>query len=163
MIKEACSLIDVEPLHIVVEKFKDTKKAVKYLEKYKELMEGFCKSVTIRQCLKESLDVAPTYSILRCETATFVFDWDLDKCNLNEIKDLLFVASDELLKFRYIDTSGHFNYTSITCTFPHSMVNVVYNKLRDNCEILKENRLIELTVGHSPILKRGETVGAISV
>ena len=152
LIEEECTLIDIEPLQAVVEEFEITE-AERYIKEYKTVMEEFCQSISVRLCLKESFEAVRTHPPLRCETATYVFDWEPDEHNLKDIRDILSKSSGRFVKTRIIDTT---HSISITCTFHYSLIGAVFTKSIENIEMLKENGLMELTVGYSTIWKRGE-------
>ena len=152
LIEEECTLIDIEPLQAVVEEFEITE-AEKYIEEYKRVMEEFCQSISVHLCLKESFEAVKTHPPLRCETATYVFDWEPDEHVLKDIRDILSKSSGRLVTIKFIET---IRSISITCTFPHFLIGAVITKAIENIEMLKENGLMELTVGYSTIWKREE-------
>ena len=99
---EECSLTDITLLEAVVEHFKVTK-AQEYIEEYKRSLEEFCKTLSLRLCLKEKFEAIEASS-LKSETATYVFDWRPEEKKLQDITDILAKASGKLVRIKYIDT-----------------------------------------------------------
>uniref|UniRef100_A0A1X7TN73 Death domain-containing protein n=1 Tax=Amphimedon queenslandica TaxID=400682 RepID=A0A1X7TN73_AMPQE len=88
VIEGECSLTDIELLETVVEEFEVTE-AERYIEQYKTSLEKSCHSLSIDLCLKEKFDAVNTSPSLKCESATFVFDWRPDEKKLKDITDIL--------------------------------------------------------------------------
>ena len=97
VVRDKCTLIDINCLMAVVKKF-DIKEAEACIKSYERTLEEFCQSISVRLCLEETFPVTTTLSPLICETVTFVLDWDPDGCTLNDIKCLLSVAFEKLCK-----------------------------------------------------------------
>ena len=95
VIEGECSLTDVELLETVVEEFEVTE-AERCIEQYKITLEEFCHSLSIDLCLKEKFDAVNTSPSLKCETATYVFDWRPDEKKLKDITDILSKTSVNL-------------------------------------------------------------------
>ena len=142
--EEECSLTNFELLQMVVEEFQVTK-AEKYIKEYKITLKEFCQSISLELCLKEKFDAVEN---LKCETATYIFDWRPDKKMLNDITDILSETSGKLVKIKYIDTG----YSIIvTCSFPFSRFEDVLKEVTENLNVLKQNGLLKLTVGYRVI------------
>ena len=150
VIEGECSLTDVELLETVVEEFEVTE-AERYIEQYKTTLEESCHSLSIDLCLKEKFDAVNTSPSLKCETATYVFDWRPDRKKLKDIIDILSKTSGKLVKIKYIEEE---NSITITCSFPHSLTGALIIKLSENFELLIKNGLMKLTVGYCTIWKK---------
>ena len=150
MIEGECSLTDIELLETVVEEFEVTE-AEGYIEQYKTTLEGFCHSMSIDLCLKEKFDAVNTSPSLKCESATYVFDWRPDEKKLKDITDILSKTSGKFVKIKYIDTGYSI---VVTCSFPHSLTGALIIKLSENLELLIKNGLMKLTVGYCTIWKK---------
>ena len=150
VIEGECSLTDIELLETVVEEFEVTE-AERYIEQYKTSMEKSCHSLSIDLCLKEKFDAVNTSPSLKCETATYIFDWRPDEKKLKDIIDILSKASGKLVKIKYIEEG---NSITITCSFPHSLTGALIIKLSENLELLIKNGLMKLTVGYCTIWKK---------
>ena len=112
LVEEECSLADIELLQMVVEEFQVTE-AEKYIKEYKITLEEFCQSISLELCLKEKFSAVEN---LKCETATYVFDWRPDEKELQDIIDILSETSGKLVKIKYIDTG----YSSIVPPLPEA-------------------------------------------
>ena len=150
VVKGECSLTDISLLETVVEEFEVTE-AERYIEQYKTTLEEFCHSLSIDLCLKEKFDAVNTSPSLKCETATYVFDWRPDEKKLKDIIDILTKTSGKLVKIKYIEEG---NSITITCSFPRSLTGALIIKLSENLELLIKNGLMKLTVGYCTIWKK---------
>ena len=68
-----------------------------YIVSYTKAIE-FCQNSSIRVCLDEIFLVTMTSPPLKCETVTFVLDWDPDDYTLNDIRTLLSAVFQRLLR-----------------------------------------------------------------
>ena len=150
VVKGECSLTDISLLETIVEEFEVTE-AERYIEQYKTTLEEFCHSLSIDLCLKEKFDAVNTSPSLKCETATYVFDWRPDEKKLKDITDILSKTSGKFVKIKYIDTGYSI---VVTCSFPHSLTGALIIKLSENFELLIKNGLMKLTVGYCTIWKK---------
>ena len=150
VIEGECSLTDIELLETVVEEFEVTE-AERYIEQYKTTLEKSCHSLSVTLCLKEKFDAVNTSPSLKCETATYVFDWRPDEKKLKDIIDILSKTSGKLVKIKYIEEG---NSIIVTCSFPHSLTGALIIKLSENLELLIKNGLIKLIVGYCTIWKK---------
>ena len=150
VIEGECSLTDIELLETVVEEFEVTE-AERYIEQYKTTLEEFCHSMSIDFCLKEKFDAVDTSPSLKCETATYVFDWRPDEKKLKDITDILSKTSGKFVKIKYIDTGYSI---VVTCSFSQSLTGALIIKLSENLELLIKNGLMKLTVGFCTIWKK---------
>ncbi|XP_019859162.1 PREDICTED: uncharacterized protein LOC109587363, partial [Amphimedon queenslandica] len=107
--------------------------------------------MSIDLCLKEKFDAVNTSPSLKCESATYVFDWRPDEKKLKDITDILSKTSGKFVKIKYIDTGYSI---VVTCSFPHSLTGALVIKLSENLELLIKNGLIKLTVGYYTIWKK---------
>ena len=101
LIKKNCSLVDIVILEAVVERFKITE-AQGYIDGYKKAIDESCQNFSISLCLNEPFDVVKSSPPLKCETATFVLDWEPDQHKLKDITDILGKTSGKLVKIKFI-------------------------------------------------------------
>ena len=144
LVEEECSLTDIELLQTVVEEFQVTE-AEKYIEEYKIILKEFCKDISLELCLKEKFDAVEH---LKCEKATYIFDWRPDKKMLDDIIDILSKTSGKLVTIKRIDTGCSI---IVTCSFPSSRYEDVLKEVTKNLNVLKQNGLLKLTVGYRVI------------
>ena len=88
IVRDKCTLTDISYLKTIVEEF-DIKEAKDHIQTYKKSIEEFCRTVSLRLCLGESFRMLSSSTFLKCETATFILDWNPDDCVVNDIKDVL--------------------------------------------------------------------------
>ena len=144
LVQEECSLTHFTLLEAVVEVF-NAKKAEKYIEEYKGILNKFLENIPIDCCLREKFDAVSTHPSLNCETITYVFDWRPDERMLNDITDILSKSSGKLVRIRYIDTGSSI---AVTCSFPYSLHGVLVARVMENLQLLKDKGLIKLTIGY---------------
>ena len=120
VVKEKCTLIDVCILEAIADHF-DITKADIHIKAYKNTINEFCQTVTVRLCLEESFEMSKS-SPLKCETAIFVLEWNPDETSLADIKNLLSVAFEKLNKRVKVIIVKESNSTTVTCTFSFSLI-----------------------------------------
>ena len=145
--KEECSLVDIKLLHAIVVEFNITE-AIIHIEGYKKFLEDCCQSMSLTLCLKEKFDAVKH---LNCETATYIFDWELDEHKLKDVSAILGKSSGKLVKLVHIDS---IHSVTITCSFPYTLTGAVIISMIENLDILIKNGLMELTVGYFTIWKK---------
>ena len=144
VIIDDCTLINISCLESVVKRF-DIKEAMAHIEAYKDVVQSFCKKMKGSLCLGESFKVTKIPSLLRCETAVFVLDWDPKGCTLEDIKDLLAESVEGIVEIRDIRESKSI---VITCFFPVTLTTLLIAKAQDTLQSMKKKGLLQLVVGH---------------
>ena len=145
VVKDKCTLIDVCILEAIAERF-DISKAESHIQAYNIEVDKFCQTVTTRLSLNESFEISKS-SPLKCETATFVLEWDPDEKTLADIKNLLSVAFGKLNRRVKIIILKEGNSIILTCTFPYDLLSPLIAKAQDALELVKERGLIHLSIG----------------
>ena len=95
LVQEKCSLIDIKLLEEIVEEF-ELKEAEKHISTYKQEVAKFCQTMSVRLCLNETFQVSVPHTPLKCETVTFVLDWNPDKHMLDDVRNLLMATFESL-------------------------------------------------------------------
>ena len=147
VINDDCTLINISCVESVVKRF-DIKAAKAHIQAYKDVVQSFCKEMKASFCLGESFKVTKIPSLLRCETAVFVLDWDPKGCTLEDIKDLLTESVEENVVIRDIREG---RYIVVTCFFAVSVTTLLIAKAQDTLESVKKKGLIQLTAGYCTI------------
>lgn len=147
VVRDHCTLIDISCLESIVQCF-DIKEAEIHVQKYKDIVQSFCKETKACLCLGESFTETKTPSLLQCETIVFVLDWNPMNVTLEEIKDLLSETFERNIEIRCV-TDG--NSITVTCFFPLDLTAVHIAKAQETLEALKERGLIRLVVGYCTI------------
>ena len=147
VVNDHCTLINISCLEGIVERF-DIKEAEIHIQAYKDVVQSFCKETKASLCLEETFKKSKSRSLLKCETAVFVLDWDPKGCTLEDIKDILAESVEENVQICVIREG-----TSIivTCFFPLSLTNVLIARAKETLESVKKKGLLQLTVGHCTI------------
>ena len=146
VIEKECSLINIELLQSVVEYFK-FKEAEKFINEYKGILKEFCHSVSLTLCLNEKFSSGGT-PLLKCEMATYVFDWEPDEHTLKDIKRIISKSSGKLVKIKFIKSG---NSIIVTCSFPYSLTGSLIIKVMENLDMLIKNGLMKLTIGYCTV------------
>ena len=144
LIRKNCGLVDIAILEAVVEHF-EISEAQKYIDDYRVVIDDSCRKFSVALCLNEPFDVVKTRPLLKCEAATFVFDWEPDEHKLKDVKDILSKAAGKQVKIRFINKG---NSIIVTCTFPYSLIGSLLIKVIENLDMLKRNGLMKLTIGY---------------
>ena len=88
VVRRNCTLINISCLESIVEGF-CIKEAETLVQKYKDVVQSFCKDIKASFCLDKRLEVAKFPLLLRQETAVFVLDWDPAGYTLQDIRVIL--------------------------------------------------------------------------
>ena len=152
IVKEKCTLIDICILEAIRERF-DIKEVETHIKAYNDAIDEFCRTVSIRLCLQETLEVTKRSS-LNCETAEFVLEWNPDRRSLDDVRKLLSVAFKRLKKRVKVIVVREGNSIVVTCTFPVSLLGPIIAKAQEALELVKKEGLLKLTIGSVIIYQR---------
>ena len=158
IVRDKCTLTDISYLETIVEEF-DIKEAKVYIQTYKKSIEEFCATVSLRLCLDESFRMSTTSFSLKCETATFVLDWNPDDYILNDIREVLSECFERLSKHVQIKVIKTTNSISVTCIFPLTLLGPLITKALETIDLVKTRGLMKLIIGHCVVfdeIKRNE-------
>ena len=144
LIRKNCSLLDIVILEAVVEHF-EISEAQKYIDDYRVVIDDSCQKFSITLCLNEPFSVVKMRPFLKCETATFVFNWEPNELKLKDVKDILSKTTGKQVKIKFINEG---NSITVTCTFPYSFTGSLIIKVMENINMLKRNGLLKLTIGY---------------
>ena len=147
VVRDHCTLIDMSCLEGIVERY-DIKEAKIHIQTYKNVVQSFCKNTKASLCLNETFKENKSHSLLKCETAVFVLNWDPKGCTLEDINVLLAELVEENVQIRVIRDNQSI---SVTCFFPLNLTTILIVKAQETLESLKMRGLIQLTVGHCVI------------
>ena len=147
VVNNHCTLININCLEGIVERF-DIKEAEIHIQAYKNVVQLFCEKTKASLCLDESFKVTKTPSLLQCETAVFVLDWDPTGYTLQDIRDIIAESVEGNVEIRDLREGKSI---IITCFFPLSLTRILIAKAQKTLESVKKKGLIQLTIGDYPI------------
>ena len=147
VVRDHCTVINISCLEGIVEHF-DIKEAETHIQAYNAFVHTFCKETKASLCLGKSFKATKHSSLLKCETAVFVLDWDPKVCTLEDIKDILSVSLERDVEIHYIQRGESI---IITCFFPLSQLGPLIAKSQETLEPMKKKGLVQLIVGNSII------------
>ena len=147
VVNDHCTLINISCLEGIVERF-DIKEAETYIQAYKNIVQSFCKETKASLCLEETLKEGKSRSLLKCETAIFVLDWDPTNYTLQDIRDIIAESVEENIQIRVIREGRSI---IVTCFFPLSLTTSIIVRAQETLEEMKKKGLIQLTVGYCTI------------
>ena len=126
------------------------KQAESQVQKYKDVIQSFCKEMKASFCLDKKFEVTKFPLILHQETAIFVLDWDPARYTLQDIRNILAESLEGNVMIRDIRKG---NSIIITCFFPINLTTLLIAEAhrQETLEFLKKNRLLRLTIGHCTI------------
>ena len=152
VVNDHCTLINISCLEGIVEHF-DIKEAQTHIKAYKEDVQSFCKETKASLCLEETFNKSKSHSLLKCETAVFVLDWDPKGCTLEDIKDILAESVNGNVQIRVIRENQSI---SVTCFFPLNLTTSLIARAQETLESMKKRGLIQLTIGYFTIYDKHE-------
>ena len=152
IVQDKCTILDVNYLEAVVMQL-NIEEAQEYIELYKKTVDEFCQSVSVRQCLGETLSVTTSPPSLKDETITVVLDWDPDNCTLKDIINVMSrIFPEGLNKKITIKSIREGNSITVTCTFPLDQYHLFITKARETMQSLKIKEMKRLKIGHETIM-----------
>ena len=148
IVQKKCSLINIKLLEEIVEEF-ELKEAEKHISAYKQEVAKFCRAMSVRLCLNETFQVSVPHTPLKCETATFVLDWNPDEHMLDDVRNLLSATFESLSLTVKVVVIKEGNSIIIKCCFPVHLAMLLIAEAFDNLETLKQRfGLLSLTIGY---------------
>ena len=150
LVEDKCTIINVCCLEAIVDEY-NVKTATKYIVEFKLAVDMFCEKVKLKVCCKESFKRVSSTRQLTCETIEFVLEWKTDKHSLNDIRELLAKAFEDLVDSVQVRAIDEGNSIIISCYAPHYMMDILLVTTKENLSLLKEMRLIKLTIGYCTI------------
>ena len=128
-----------------MERFK-IKEAKKLIKAYNNTIQSFCKE-KVCKCLRKCFQVKEP-SLLKCETAVYVLDWDPEDCTLEDVKNILAVSVEGNVQIRDLRKGKSI---IVTCFFPLSLTPFLIAKAQETLLDVKKKGLISLTIGYCTI------------
>ena len=150
LIEDKCSIINICCLEAIVEQYNITD-AKSHITEFKTTVDTFCQKVKLSVCCKESFKRISSSHQLTCETIEFVLEWKTDEHTLNDIRDLLSKAFEDLVSNVQVQAINEGNSIIVTCYAPHHMMDILLVTANENLDLLKEMRLLKLTIGYDII------------
>ena len=148
IIRDNCSITNIVLLEKIVSEFSVTA-AEALIFNYSCGITEFCER---RICGIQLKKISP----LNCNSIKFIVNWEVDKCTLNNIKDLLQRAFRNLVKRVEVVRTEKVNSIAIICYTPHQLMDVLLIEAQENIEELKKLGLIELTIGYYTVYSKHE-------
>ena len=146
VVRDHCTLINISCLEGVVKRF-NIEQAEELIKTYKTFVQSFCKN-KIAFFLEKTFKERKSHSLLKCETAVFVLDWDPTNYTLQDIRDIIAESVEEDIQIRVIREG---NSIIVTCFFPLSLTTSIIARAQETLESVKKKGLLQLTVGHCVI------------
>ena len=147
LVQDKCTIINVCCLEFVVNYYNITA-AKSLITEFKMTVDTFCKDVKADICLKKNFKLTSHSHHLICETIEFILEWEVDKCTLKHIKDLLSKAFKDIAESVQVRAINEGNSIIITCYAPHHMMDILLVTAKENLGLLKEMGLLKLTIGY---------------
>ena len=146
VVRDHCTLINISCLEGVVKRF-NIEQAKEVIETYKTFVQSLCKN-KIAFFLEETFKERKSRSLLKCETAVFVLNWDPTNYTLQDVQDIIAESVEENIQIRVIREGKSI---IVTCFFPLNLTMSIIARARETLEMMKEKGLLQLTVGHCTI------------
>ena len=146
VVRDHCTPININCLEGVVKRF-NIEQAEEIIKTYKSFIQSLSKS-KIASFLEETFKERKSQSLLKCETAFFVLDWDPTNYTLQDVRDIIAESVEENVQIRVIREGKSI---IVTCFFPLSLTMSIIARARETLEVLKKKGLLQLTVGYCTI------------
>ena len=143
VVRDHCTLINISCLEGIVERF-NIKEAETHIQEYKDFVQSFCKKTNASLCLNQTFKENKSHSLLKCETAIFVLDWDPTNYTLEDIEDIIAESVEDNVQIRVIREGQSI---IVTCFFPLCLTTSIIAKAQETLESVKKKGLIQLIVG----------------
>ena len=147
VVRDHCTLINISCLEGIVERF-DIEEAETHIQAYKNIVQSFCKETKASLCLEETFKESKSHSLLKCETAIFVLDWDPTNYTLQDIRDIIAESVEGNVVIRVIREGRSI---IVTCFFPLSLTSSIIARAQETLEEVKKKGLLQLIVGYCTI------------
>ena len=149
LVEDKCTIINICCLEAIVDHY-DITEAKRHITEFKTAVDKFCEKVKTDICINQNFKVASSHH-LTCETIEFILEWEADKYTLRDIKDLLSKAFKDQAKSVQVRAIKEGNSIIVTCYAPQYMMDILLVIAKENLSLLKEMRLIKLTIGYFTI------------
>ena len=146
-------MTDISCLEGIVERY-DIKEAQTHIQTYKDVVHSFCKETKACLCLNETFKENKSHSLLKCETADFLLNWDPTNYTLQDIQDIIAESVEENVQIRVIRKG---NSIIVTCFFPLSLTMSIIARAQETLVSVKKKGLIQLTVGYCIIYDKRQS------
>ena len=153
IMREECTLIDLQFLRRFLEKFKISEAEI-HATNYEEYIEKHCKKLSISLFLNEKLEAFKSLPLLTYSTIIYVFDWEPDKecgLTLEDVRVILSKASGKLVQLEHINSKFS---VAVVCSFSYSQTGLVIAMNQENLDFLIRKGLKELTIGYCTIWRK---------
>ena len=141
LVKERCTIINICCLETIINKY-NIEKAKAHITTYKSEVDEFCKNVRL------SVSMTSSSFLLKCETIQFVLEWKPDEYTLQDIRDLLWKAFENVASRVLVKVVKKGNSIVVICHAPQSIMDVLLMKAEFNLKELQKIGLIKLSLGY---------------
>ena len=150
LVEEKCTIINVCCLEAIVDHY-NIIDAKQHITQFKTAVNAFCEKVKLSVRCKESFKRLSLSHHLTCETIEFILEWNTDEYTLNDIRDLLLKAFEDLMTSVQVRLLKKGNSVIVTCYAPQYMMDILLTTPVKNLDVLKEMGLIHLRMGYDTI------------
>ena len=141
LVKGKCTIINICCLETIINKY-NIKEAKAHITTYKSEVDEFCKNVRL------SVSMTSSSFLLKCETIQFVLEWEPDEYTLQDIRDLLWKAFENVASRVLVKVVKKGNSIVVICHAPQSIMDILLMKAEFNLKELQKIGLIKLTLGY---------------
>ena len=159
VVNDHCTLINISCLEGIVTRFK-IKEAETHIQAYKDVVQSFCEKTKACLCLEETLKESKSRSLLKCETAEFVLDWDPTNYTLQDIRDIIAESVEDNVQICVIREGKSI---TVTCFFQLNLMTSIIAKAQETLEEMKKKGLIKLTIGYCIIYDKHQRDKVVTV
>ena len=155
IVQDKCTLIDITYMEAMVIRF-NIEGARTHIESYKTMVDQFCQSAHVCDCLEKTLSIKATPPPLKDETIIVVLKWDPNNCTLRDItntmSDIFPEGYDKWITIKNINKGS----IIVTCSFPLNVLDPILDQAQKTKQIMREKLVTRLTLGDYTILELDE-------
>ena len=143
-----CSVLNVSCLKYFFLEF-EIAEGSSEIESYVKDLDSFCKDLRNKLIINRPFF---TGQQLRCETITFVLQWDPKETPIDHIRKLLYQAFEDLSDKVHVKLEEEGNSIIVTCYAPHTVMGLLVMKAQKNLDSLKKEGVLSLSIGYCTLL-----------
>ena len=152
VVEKQTNIINVAIIESIVDRY-DVTEAKKLVTEYKKEIQRFSSDMKLQLVLNKKLSTH--CSSLVCQTIKFVLDWEPSDHSLEDIRQLLEKAFDDLSRRVIVQSIHKTNSILIICCAPLYLMNALLLEAQASLPtLIKEMGLIQLTIGYHSVYDR---------
>ena len=147
------SLTNTKRLEAVAKEF-NLHDAIHLIEEFNKSIDEFCKTIQPQHIYGQDFMQHSHKHLLKSEQVKFVLEWEGDKTTLSDIQSLLRKAFHDNARHVMVKVVNEGNSIIMICYAPIHLHEVLIRLVKDNEDVLRNERVLSVTIGMFVIIKR---------